>query len=412
MSQEILDSPNELKVRALRLNLMTLAFTKGMIFWYAIEKIFYAQNDISLSRIVLLGVVAQGSKVIFELPTSVVADRWSRRNLLILANLSMITSNLVLGLGSTFDVFVIGILFWSLYDALSSGVYEAFTYDGLASNGLKQTFKKTYGRMEGLENLVLAIVGLIAGLISSWAGFRGTFFITIVPMLASTFVLLRMPEPKIRRTLDDDVTWLRHIHGAFSLMRQPDLRWPMLLIISLIGLQCVWYEYYQLVGIDLKMSTILFGIMFSVILLGMALSLEIARHLPSSRLVISAAWSLLVLTHVIGLRARDTWLTILNLVGLYMAIRIMQFYLEVYIQNHVESSRRATILSLATTIAYGWFFVLIGVFTLVLNRYGVRWAFTVAASPMLGLALVDMARAVPWAENKLVSEEMAYDKHD
>lgn len=111
-------------LKPIKVQLYILAIARGTVFWYAIEKLFELQINITLPQIVIIGIIAQASKAIFEIPTSIVADRWSRRNILLAANVFMIICSIILGTSSTMIIYIIGTLFWSLSDALSSGVYR------------------------------------------------------------------------------------------------------------------------------------------------------------------------------------------------------------------------------------------------------------------------------------------------
>src|SRR3990167_2332421 len=125
-------------LKSIRLNLNLLAATRGIVFWYAIEKLFELEIGITTQQIVLMGILAQGSRMIFEIPSSILADRWSRRNVLIASNIAMIICSLVLGISSNFTEYLVGSIFWGLSYALSSGTYEAYTYDLLATNKLSE----------------------------------------------------------------------------------------------------------------------------------------------------------------------------------------------------------------------------------------------------------------------------------
>ena len=62
-------------------------FLQGLVFWYAVEKLFL-RNELNLSYAQLgwVGAAATFSVVILEFPSGILADRWSRKGTLILAS--------------------------------------------------------------------------------------------------------------------------------------------------------------------------------------------------------------------------------------------------------------------------------------------------------------------------------------
>lgn len=377
-----------------------MGLLRGMIFWYGIEKLFQLSIHLSIQQIITVGIIGQASKILFELPTSVFADRWSRKNTLIAANVAMIVCTLIMGTSDNLPQYIIGVLFWSLSDALNSGVYSAFAYDSLGAMGLQRRFRKIYTRMMNAEFLMIGISGLIAGLLGTYFNFRVSYFITVIPMILVVKLLLDMKEPVIHRTTADDLTWLRHISGAFGLMKKAKVRWPIAIFITLIGLQTLWYEYYQLVGIEKAVPNWIFGLLVTVATLGLIIGAEIAHKKAASPKILLVTWLLIAATHTVGLRMGLMPLFLLNLFAIFVGIRLLYVYLEVYIQDNIPSDRRATIISLASTLAYGVFFFLAGGFLVLQKNVGASWAMTLLCLPLITMGLVDILKKIAWAKTE------------
>jgi MFS family permease len=385
---------------SLRTQLLLVAAGQGLIFWYAIEKIFYIHQGITLSQIVVIGMVSQGSKIVFELPTSIYADRWSRRRTLLVSNAVLALSSLVIGLAHSFHVFILGAILWALNDALRSGVYEAFAYDSLKVNGLQKHYRKVYTRMVSTELTLLTLAGLLAGWVGHIADLRINFFLSIIPVAAASFVLFKMKEPPIARTKDSGENWLRHLSGATKIMKGDQVRWIILLMSAILGFTYVWYEYYQLVGISVEMPEVWFGVLIGALTMGMVAGAELSHKRPGTKPWLLVGWATLAGTLILGLRPGNAALAVGNLFILFIAMRMIRVYLEVYLHDHIPSERRATILSLAGTLSYIWFFLLAGAFSLLLPRYGARLTFTFVSIPILILALFDIAKGLKWSTTK------------
>lgn len=385
----------------LRRQFVILGFAKGFLLWYAIEKLFQTKIGITPEQIIAIGVVAQGSKVFFELPTSVFADRWDRRKALIIAQLLMIASTLVLGVSNSIPVYIVGILLWALCDALNSGVYEAFAYDTVAHAGHKNKFKAIYTRMNSSELLSIGLAGMLAGVLAQHFDLRLSFFLSAISGIVCILFLLRLQEPPRERTSDDGTNWIGHIGGAFRIIASPKIRWTAAIYITLIGFLGAWYEYYQLLGIEAKLSPFLFGSLITFLTFGMLVGSELAHKIAATRKALAVVWVVLMLTHLIGLRFASATGVFISLFITFIVLMMIELYLELYLQDNISSERRATVFSMLTSLSYAWFFVLAAIFGLTLSHIGIRGALTVASLPLLILGVIDIARRIPWATNKV-----------
>lgn len=382
--------------------LYSFAILRGFVFWYGIEKLFQLHIGLSLQQIVIIGIIAQASQVIFELPTSVVADRWSRRNILIIAHAAMIASCIVLALSRNIGVYSAGVVLWACFNALSGGVYEAFAYDYLATRDLKDKFRKVYTRMVSAELLALALTGILAGVISKFISLQINFWLTIPFFIISTLLLLSLEEPPIKRTAEAGLSWLWHLREAVNVMRRKSVRTATALFIALLGLQSIWYEYYQLIGIDVKVPTVVFGSMIAILTIGMMLGAEIAHKWPATRSIVIPLWLILILTQLLGLRTGNAALALINIFIAFAAFRALRAYIEITLHDRVESNVRATIFSLASTAGYALFFLLALAFTFLLPHIGVRQTLTIVSLPVLILGARDILRKIQWVvEEKL-----------
>ena len=82
------------KIIAMRLKtniskLMLINFLTGLVFWYAIEKLFMQSIGITPFQIGINAVVLIVITVLFDVPSGILADKWNRKYTLILGLLSL-----------------------------------------------------------------------------------------------------------------------------------------------------------------------------------------------------------------------------------------------------------------------------------------------------------------------------------
>jgi MFS family permease len=68
---------------------------------------------------------------LFEVPSGVLADRWSRRGVLILACVAAAVSVTIGGLSQNVATYMVAALFLALFFAMQSGTVESIVYDAV-----------------------------------------------------------------------------------------------------------------------------------------------------------------------------------------------------------------------------------------------------------------------------------------
>src|SRR5665213_4130761 len=93
---------NQLSVRRNARLLYGIYFFIGMIFWYGIEKIFLTRvlhfgPSIIAYIVIVYGVI----QITLNVPTGLLADRWSRKGMVVVSLLILLVSTTILGTSST-----------------------------------------------------------------------------------------------------------------------------------------------------------------------------------------------------------------------------------------------------------------------------------------------------------------------
>ena len=81
-----------------------------------------------------------------QIPSGVIADRWSRRHILALAQLARAAGFVVWLLYPHFWGFLAGLVLWGIKSAFTSGTFEALLYDELKAQGRAHDYTRVYGR--------------------------------------------------------------------------------------------------------------------------------------------------------------------------------------------------------------------------------------------------------------------------
>jgi MFS family permease len=171
--------------------LYAAAFLQNLALWVPIEKLFMTSIGFNAASVGAMAAVYAVVVPVLEVPSGVLADRWSRRGVLILASIAGTLSVLVGGSSQNVAVYMISAALLGVFFALQSGTLESVVYDTvLEETGDSEAFEQTIGRVRLVESVALVASALTGGAIAQIATLRTTYFLTAPLLLASTVVLL------------------------------------------------------------------------------------------------------------------------------------------------------------------------------------------------------------------------------
>jgi MFS transporter, DHA3 family, tetracycline resistance protein len=172
-----------------------LSFALRMPTWVVMAVYLVRDLDLSPLQLVLMGTAMEAAVFLFEVPTGVVADTYSRRLSLIVGYLGMGVAWLAVGLVSAPWVIVVLWAVWGLAYTFTSGAEEAWIADEVGSDRVGGVFLRAarFGQAGAVVGLVLQVA---VGALSLRAGVILGGAITIACGLAC---IVLMPETGFRR---------------------------------------------------------------------------------------------------------------------------------------------------------------------------------------------------------------------
>ena len=187
-------------------------------------------------ELVLVGTALELSVFLFEIPTGVVADVYSRRLSIAIGYVGIGCGFLIESLNPRFAVILLGQLVWGLGYTFTSGATQAWLVDEVGQEGVGTAFLRGSQAAQGgaLLGIGVAVIlghdALYLPLMTAGLGF----------LLLAAFVALAMPERGFRpRPREGRDTWGRFgstlVEGVGVIRAQPRLAW-LLLIALLFGL--------------------------------------------------------------------------------------------------------------------------------------------------------------------------------
>lgn len=204
---------------------------QGFMLWVPVEKLFQTGIGFDAASIGLMAAAYAAVVPFFEVPSGVLADRWSRSGLLILAGLALSASSLIGGLSTGVGTYVVAAMVLGIYFAASSGTVDSIVYDTVVEEtGSADGYERWIGRVHLVESAALATSAIAGGLLAGWTSPRVTYFVSVPFGLLAVVALVHFREPRLHRAAEP-VALHQHLATTLrAMVSQPAARQAMLLV--------------------------------------------------------------------------------------------------------------------------------------------------------------------------------------
>lgn len=225
--------------------------------------LFWQSHGLNLKQIMLLQSGFALTIFLLEIPTGYLADRWGRRNTLVLGCCFGVAAFVTYATGETFWRFLLAEILIGTGASLLSGTIEAMTYDTLLELGREREYRKIAGNQAFFEFNTEAISGILGGLLGA-ISLVLPLWLTAIPMALAVCTAASLEEPK-RQKLQESKHFKAIVHASsHALFRHPGLRKVILTygLIASLSLMFFWFfqPYQTLIGVPVA----LFGITHAV----------------------------------------------------------------------------------------------------------------------------------------------------
>ena len=345
--------------------LYAAAFFQGFVLWYAIEKLFMKSIGFSDSMIAVSAIVFSIVMLVLETPSGILADRWSRKGVLILASFALLITSTASGFSQGVLMYIIAGAFWGVFFALYSGTYDSVVYDTLIEEtGNSSGFERYYGKVKMFDSTALVTGSILGGIVGEFLGLRASYFLTIPLVLLSMIALLRFREPQLHKSEIKSAIG-HHIRQTIkAVIQKGKVFWIVFTMVFLgIGISLM-FEFNQLWYIALALPVIFFGPTNALIQSSIGTSGFIAIHIKGRQKKVIGLFVLGMLIYSLTLVfSRTTALTAAAQVLLLTSFMVLSILMSHQIHDTLSSKIRAgassaistfsTILFLPTAFLFG-----------------------------------------------------------
>lgn len=367
---------------------------------YPVYLILFFGKGLSLSQISLLLMIWSVPLVLLEIPTGIVADLWSRKNLVLIGTALHGACFAVWIFANGFVLFAVGFILWGVSAAMISGSLEALLFDSLKAHGEEDRFDIVYSRGETISRISLAIAMFSGGFITQFLGYRVVLSVSVVSLVVAVLCLIPVkevnPDRKNRNEGDSFA-----VHGfsvlkksLLFLVRSKMIFLPVLLLILVFGMYGILDEYDQEVASHYMPSVLLIGlwgtVRFILEAVGSFLAPLIKRFIgkkdhpvvPMITVCVFAATSLLLFA------VFRSPFVIACYATYFMAMASMEVLMEDYIQQKIEDAGRSTVHSVVSLLMNLYAVILFSVFSGIFSGAGIFIVLLIAAIYVIIVSIV------------------------
>jgi predicted MFS family arabinose efflux permease len=229
MNTEIATAADRLS-RRLR-PLYVAQFFQGAVLWYPIEKLFMRQIGFDDAAVGLMAAVYAGATLLIETPSGILADRWSRKGVLVLAAGALLLNALVAGLSNDVPTYIASALILAVFFALNSGTVDSIVFDTvLEETAGSDGFEQRLGRIRVLSSVMSVAGALAGGVLAQLVEPRLAYFATIPFMAVSIVALGRFREPQLHKA-GEPVSIRVHVRTTLQVVLQRGALLPIIVVL-------------------------------------------------------------------------------------------------------------------------------------------------------------------------------------
>lgn len=360
-------------------------FYSAMPIWF-VFLLFLLSKGLDYTEAILLDSFSAFTAILFEVPSGVLADKMSRKKLLIIGESIVLVNFTLLLFFNSYIIIAIGALLSGIGSACVSGTSEALVYDDFVYNNETDDYKAYAGKVKKWSFVAVAVMSLCSGfLFEVWT--KLPMIISIVFQLAAVICLCFVKEHRLQtRKAEEQAAetsryrkWLNELKNQLNIIKRffknkKLIGFCLLQIIFLEVISNINYTtqaYLPELGLDIKYLGIALCIFNLISALG-------AKYTEKAKL----NGSLWICSYIVILLILCTG----NLIAVIVALSISRFiggFIFTVLSNEqnkeIASEERATVLSAMGLIVEICPLILDPMIGVLYDTKGFRFAFLILA---------------------------------
>lgn len=311
--------------------------------------LLFAHNGINPFQISILISIWSATQLLLEVPLGTVADKYPRRNLLIIALLVQ-AIGFALWLKGGFIFYALGFVLWGFKNALVSGTQEALVYDELKTYGEESHYEQINGKLESAFWMGIAVSAILGGFVAT-ISYNLVIIASIIAILSAIIVLFTIKPVKPFQSTGE-IKYIDVLKEAVKEIKRNSTLWRIIVFFCLIfATYGAADEYWALIYQALNLPVSIIGIFVAM---GYGFFTLAGWTLPlfnNGRIYIKEHYLFLISATIFIIAGLlKSYISVpLIFLGMYV-FKIAHLKFDAKFQHAIKSNQRATISSLKSFV--------------------------------------------------------------
>lgn len=333
--------------------LYAVRFFHNLIPAYVIERLFWEQRGMTIQMVVYTEIIYAITIVLLEIPTGILADKFSRKGMLIFNAVLGVCEFIILIYANNFWNFALAVFLAGVGRSASSGAENALLYDSLISINEQSHFEKYLGRLNLFDITAVVIAALSGSLFANRFGYEFNYWISVLGMFISLCVSFSLREPELNTGNSKTIKIKDYLLESFSFFQKEKGVWLILLSATVLGsslnfLDEFWQTYLNRLGIPVIYFGVFSALMMFLRLPGSVLAYKLMRLMKVKTIILMVCSMFSLGMLILSFHSGTISLLVIFLICIFSGI--VDPIASGYLHHRIESSMRATLDSFQSLI--------------------------------------------------------------
>lgn len=230
---------------------------------YPLYMLMFEKGGMSITQMSGLLAIWSVPAVLLEIPTGVIADHYSRKNMLLLGQILRAAGYLTWIFANGFWLYALGFILWGIGGTFRSGSEEALLYDSLKAEGNERNFDLILGRGRFFSSISTVLASVAGGYLGMHYGFLPALLLSILSALLGAVTVLSMKEVNLYKEHWSKKEKRTKIHTFFEalsfVLKKKEILLYCLLALLVLTTAGILDEYDQLIAKSFGLSITMIG---------------------------------------------------------------------------------------------------------------------------------------------------------
>jgi MFS family permease len=243
-------------------------FLQSLVPAYVIERLFWEQRGMTIQMVVYTEIIYAVTIVLLEIPTGIIADKWSRKNMIVISAILGCCEFLILVFATEFWHFAVVVFLAGVARSVSSGSENALIYDSLLLSDQEESFEKYLGRLNVYDLTSAMAAALCGSFLASRYGFELNYWLSLASSFAALLVSFWLAEPTVKSDLDEPIAIKEYVKTSLLFFKNNQAVYLVVLTGMVTGAAINFIdEFWQLYLSELEIPVVYFGLLSALFML-------------------------------------------------------------------------------------------------------------------------------------------------